>query len=81
MINRWNYHPEPDDDGTIHRLATVKRPVTAEALAEVLETKVFQVIKDLIEHKIFAMNGNVVVQDDIAALVAEKHNVHLVIED
>jgi hypothetical protein len=43
--------------------------------------KVFQVIKDLIEDKIFAMNGNVVVQDDTAILVAEKHGIRLVIED
>ncbi len=59
----------------------MKRPVTAAALADALELKVFQVIKDLMEHKIFARNGNVVVQDDIATQVAEKHCVHLVIED
>ena len=81
MINRWNYQPEPDDDGTLDRLVTLKRPVTAAALAEALEVKVFQVIKDLIEYKILAKNGDTLVKDDTAILVAEKHLVHLVIED
>lgn len=81
MIDRWNYQPEPDDGGTKYRPVSVKRPVTAAALAAALEVKVFQVIKDLIEHKIFARDGNVVVQDDTARLLAEKHGVHLVIED
>jgi hypothetical protein len=43
--------------------------------------KLFQVIKDLIEYRIFAKNGKTLVQDHTAILVADKHGVHLVIED
>jgi translation initiation factor IF-2 len=81
MTDRWSYQPEPEDDGMARRSVAVKRPVTAAVLAEALEVKVFQVIKDLIEYRIFAKNGNTSVNDDTAIRVAEKHGVHLVIED
>jgi translation initiation factor IF-2 len=81
MTDRWGYQPEPDDDGLATRAVTMKRPVTAAALAEALQLKLFQVIKDLIEYRVFAKDGNALVKDDLAILVAENHNVHLVVED
>jgi hypothetical protein len=79
MIDRWNYRPEPEDEGEGER--TVKRPVTVEALANALGVKVFKVIKDLIRLNVYAKNGNVVVSDAHAVAIADARGVRLVIED
>ena len=62
-------------------IAVISRPVTAGTLAEALDVKVFQVIKDLIKYKIFAKNGDVALDDATAEAVAADLGVLLVIED
>jgi hypothetical protein len=79
MIDRWSYRPE--DGGAGKRPATLKRPVTVGALAEVLGVKTYAVIKDLIEFREFARNENHVIKDVTAVVIADRQGVELTIED
>lgn len=58
-----------DDPKVIH----LKTPIIVKDLADRMNLKVFQVIKDLIEFKIFAKNGETAIEPDVAVKVCEKH--------
>jgi hypothetical protein len=57
----------------------VGRPVTVAALSEALGLKPYEVIKDLVGHRVFAENVQRIVNDEAAASVARVHGMRLVI--
>jgi translation initiation factor IF-2 len=60
---------EGEDPKVIH----IKPPILVKDLSDRMGLKVFQVIKDLIEFKVFAKNGDTTVETDVAAKICEKH--------
>lgn len=67
--------PQPEDleEGADPKVIHLKPPILVKDLSDRMGLKVFQVIKDLIEFKVFAKNGETSVDTEIAAKICEKH--------
>lgn len=61
-----------DDAGGDSRIIHLKPPIIVKEISERMGLKVFQVIKDLIEFKVFA-KADTAIEPDIAAKICEKH--------
>jgi len=61
-----------DEDGSDPKVIHLKPPIIVKELSERMGLKVFQVIKDLIEFKVFA-KPDTAIEPEVAAKVCEKH--------
>ena len=66
--------PQPElEEGADPKVIHLKPPILVKDLADRMGLKVFQVIKDLIEFKVFAKNGDTSVETELAGKICEKH--------
>ncbi|MFZ4594818.1 MAG: translation initiation factor IF-2, partial [Verrucomicrobiaceae bacterium] len=66
--------PLPElEEGADPKVIHLKPPILVKDLSDRMGLKLFQVIKDLIEFKVFAKNGDTAVDTEVAAKVCEKH--------
>lgn len=65
--------PEEVEEGVDPKVIHLKPPILVKDLSDRMGLKIFRVIKDLIDFKVFAKNGDTSVETDIAAKICEKH--------
>jgi translation initiation factor IF-2 len=61
------------EEGIDPKVIHIKPPILVKDLSDRMGLKLFQVIKDLIEFKVFAKNGETTVDTEVAAKICEKH--------
>jgi translation initiation factor IF-2 len=64
---------EEVEEGSDPKVIHIKPPILVKDLSDRMGLKLFQVIKDLIEFKVFAKNGETTVDTEVAAKICEKH--------